>query len=336
MDEKRLKEVVLFLIAIILIIFLIKYLNVFKYLKVFFNLIFPLIVGFVYAWIINPLIRRLSKKINRYLVCILFFCLFIFVIGLFLYFLIPVVYKEVKDLINILPEIFSKVEVKVDNMGLVKYLDKIMAFSIDSLPTSILTFIKGIFKYVGIIFIGLILGLYISFDYDKIVKNFINLIPKKLKVIELILKISDEVRKCVNGTLFVAFCVFLMSSLSFWLIGLDAPFLFGILCGLTDLIPYIGPYIGGIVAVLIGFTKSNFVGFITILICFGVQCIENYILQPIVMSKSIKISPILVIIGLLVFGRLFGIIGMIISTPLIAMFKVITQHYLKYKFKKIN
>lgn len=333
MNEKKLKELVLFLIAVILIIFLIKYLNVFKYLKLLFNIVIPLIIGFIYAWFINPLIRKLSIRGNRCLFCILFFIIFLFIIGLFLYFLIPIIYQELKELLNVLPEMFSSLELQMDSMGLIKYLDKFISFLLQALPSGVLAFVKGIFKYIGIIFIGLILGLYISFDYDKMLRNMFRIIPKKANVLELILQISDEVRKCVNGTLLVAFFVLIMSTISFWVIGLEAPLLFGILCGLTDLIPYIGPYIGGCVAVLVGFTESNFMGIVTIIICFVIQCVENYVLQPIVMSKSIKISPILVITGLLVFGKLFGLVGLIISTPLIAMFKVIFEYYFQYKNK---
>ena len=333
MDEKKLKEIVLFLIAIILTIFLIKYLNVFKYISTLFNILIPLLIGFIYAWLINPLIRKLSKKGNRYLVCLIFFGCFLFIIGLFLYLLIPTLYKEIMELLEILPKMFSKIELTINNMGLVKYLDKVLVFLIDSLPSGILYFIKNIFKYVGVVFIGLILGLYISFDYEKIVKNLFVLIPKKINciVVELFLKVSEEVRKCVNGTLLIAFFVFMMSSIGFFVVGLVAPLLFGVLCGLTDLIPYIGPYIGGVAAVLVGFTESNTLGIITIVICFVVQCLENYVLQPLVMSKRIKISPILIIVGLLVFGKLMGILGMIIATPLIAMIKVLVEYFPKVK-----
>ena len=213
-------------------------------------------------------------------------------------------------------------------MGFKDCLDNILTFLVNNVPLYLVNFVKSLFKYLGVIGIGLILGLYISIDYEKIVKKIYDIVPKKHKcvVINLSQEVSEEVRKCVNGTLFVAFCVFVMDSLCFWLIGLDAPLLFGALCGLTDLIPYIGPYIGGIAAVCVGFTESKLVGILTIILCVVVQSIENYVLQPIVMSKSIKISPVLIIIGLLVFGNLFGVVGMILATPCVAIIKVIAEH----------
>ena len=102
--------------------------------------------------------------------------------------------------------------------------------------------------------------------------------------------------------------------------------LLGMICGVTDLIPYVGPYIGGGVAVLVGFTESKRLGILCLIVCLVVQVIESYVLQPMVMSKSIKISPVLIIVGLLLFGRMFGVFGMIMATPILAMGKVVVTH----------
>lgn len=328
MREEKLKNIVLLLLAIILIVIIVKYLKIFDFIGRILTIFIPVFIGFIYAWIFNPIIRKLSEKYNRNFICIGLFLLFVLIVVLFLYLLIPVFYKEISELIEILPNLFYNLEKRINNMGFKDYLDNILTFLVNNVPLVLLDFVKNFFKYLGVIGIGLILGLYISIDYEKIVQKFYSLVPKKHKcvVINLSDEVSTEVRKCVNGTLLVAFCVFIMDSLCFWLIGLDAPLLFGALCGLTDLIPYIGPYIGGIIAVCVGFTESKIVGILTLVICIIVQAIENYILQPIVMSKSIKISPVLIIIGLLVFGNLFGVIGMILATPCVAVIKVIVEH----------
>lgn len=328
MRNDKLKELVLILIAIILVVFLIKYLNIFKYLGILFTVLVPLFIGFIYAWIFNPLINRLSKKINRNIVCILLFLVFVFLFSLFIYYLVPMFYREIMEFIELLPSVLSKIEIKIETIGLRDMLDKLIVFVVDSLPDYFISFVKGTFKYVGVIVIGLILGLYMSFDYERIVSSVYAIVPKKYKcvVINLSQDVSSTVRKCVNGTLLVALCVFVLDSICFMVIKLDSAILLGMICGITDLIPYVGPYIGGAVAVLVGFTESKKLGFMCLIICFIVQCIENYVLQPIIMSKSIKISPILIIVGLLVFGKFFGIFGMIMATPILAMLKVILTH----------
>lgn len=325
MKIDKLKEFVLLLISVILVIFLIKYLDIFKYLKIILTILFPLFIGFIYAWIFNPLIVSLSRKLSRNWSCIL---LFLFIIGffiLFLYFLVPMFYREISELIEILPNYFKRIEVKVEAIGFKEYLDKIISFIINSISNNLISLVGNLFKYVGVILVGLILGLYISIDYERIVETIYKIIPDKYEcvLIKLLNEISYTVRKCVNGICLIASFVFIIDSICFVLIGLDSAFLLGFICGITDLIPYIGPYIGGVVAVLVGFTESKFLGILTLLVVFVVQCIENYVLQPIIMSKSIKISPILVMVGLLIFGNLFGIVGMIFATPILAILKVL-------------
>ena len=121
--------------------------------------------------------------------------------------------------------------------------------------------------------------------------------------------------------------VFVGDSIGFAIVGLKAPILFGLLCGITDLIPFIGPYIGGIAAVIVGFSQSPIIGIITVIIVVLVQCIENYVLQPVVMSKTMKLHPVTIILGLLIFGHFFGIVGMILATPTIALVKVIYRFF---------
>ena len=328
MKINKLKELVLILIAIILVVFLVKYLNVFNYLGILFTVLIPLFIGFIYAWIFNPLINKLSKKISRNVICIILFLLIVFLFSLFIYYLVPMFYREIMEFIELLPSVLSKIEIKVETIGLKESLDKLIEFVVNGLPSYFISFVKGTFKYVGVIVIGLILGLYISFDYERIVSNMYKLVPKKYKCVFINLSqdVSSTVRRCVNGTLLVASSVFVLDSISFLFIGLDSAILIGMICGITDLIPYVGPYIGGAIAVLVGFTESKRLGILCLLVCFIVQCIENYVLQPIIMSKSIKISPILIIVGLLMFGKFFGVFGMILATPVLAMLKVILTH----------
>lgn len=324
----RLKEFVLILVSIILVIFIIKLLNIFKICGLLFRILTPVFVGFIYAWLLNPLIDYLSIKHKRNFICIFIFLAIILLISLFFYYLIPIVYKEINELVDLVPSFSNLLNNKLEQFKLVGSLDRLYDFLNNNVPLYLVNGVKGLIKYLGVVIVGFILGLYMSMEYDKMISFIKKVIPDNYKCIFITLteEISCNVRKCVNGTLLVAFMVFVGDSIFFSILGLDAPLLLGLLCGITDLIPYVGPYIGGAVAVIVGFTESKMLGFLTIIVCVLVQSIENYILQPIVMSKSIKISPIFIIIGLLVFGNLFGIVGMIIATPIVAVIKVISEH----------
>ena len=99
--------------------------------------------------------------------------------------------------------------------------------------------------------------------------------------------------------------------------------IFAFFCAITDVIPYFGPYIGGAPAVIVGFTISPMTGVCALISIIVVQILENNFYQPIVMGKTMKLHPVTIMIGLLLFGYYFGIIGMIVATPVIASIKVI-------------
>ena len=317
----------------------------------------PLFIGFVIAWLFNPMVKKLeSKGIPRMAGSILVYAIFLVIVFIFLRVLVPTIYTQVNELISNLPGIFGELKNSLNSFFL-KFSDiegidigtiqnnimntlevKLTEFT-TSAPTTILNMAVSFFSSLVTIGLGLFVGLYMLFDFDAISKHFLNMLPKKrqFEASVLLNNIGGEVRKSVNGTLLVATMVFICDSIGFAVIGLQAPVLFGLLCGVTDLIPYIGPYIGGAVAVVIGFSQSTFIGVMTLIICVIVQCVENFILQPIVMSKTMKLHPVTIMIGLLIFEHFFGILGMILATPCIALLKVIWEFITtKYPNLKID
>lgn len=307
-------------------------------------------IGFIFAWLFRPIVKKLNKKLPNALSSLLMFILVIFVIVIFVYVFIPVLYTEVNELASKIPGI-----IETTNEGFINTMDRINIDGFDlssftketiesansfltdftkSLPNSIFNILLSLFSGIGTFFMGLVIGLYLLMDYENVGHHFQKLLPKKYRkeIVDLFTTLGSEARKCVNGTLTVAFMVFLCDSIGFALVGLDAPVLFGLFCGITDLIPYIGPYIGGAAAVVVAFTSSTFMGVATLIICIVVQLLENYVLQPVVMSKASNLHPVVIIIGLLIFGHFFGILGMIVATPCIAMLNVLV----KFTIEKIN
>ena len=307
----------------------------------------PFFIGFVLAWLLNPLVTSMEKKkIPRAVGTIIVYAVLLLIVLILVRFLIPIIYEQLQVLIANLPSIFREFETFIDSLfakfgdiqgfdlqnlknsildTLTGYLNNFMI----SAPTFIMNFAGSLFSSMVTICFGLVIGIYMLIDFDEINGHLLQLLPKKnrFEASLLITNISTEVRKSVNGTLFVAIMVFICDSIGFWIGGLQAPLLFGLLCGITDLIPYIGPYIGGAVAVIIGFAQSPLVGFLTLIVAIIVQLIENNILQPVIMSKTTKLHPVTIIVGLLVFEYFFGIIGMILATPCIALGKVVWKFF---------
>ena len=139
----------------------------------------------------------------------------------------------------------------------------------------------------------------------------------------LLSNISEQVFSFVKGTGLIALLVFGVSATCFGVAGLRAAVFFALWNAITNIIPYIGPYIGGIPIVAVAFATDYKLGIIILIVVLAIQLIESYILHPIVMSKTMKLHPVTIIMGLLIFGHFFGIIGMVIATPATAILKTI-------------
>ncbi len=329
--------------------------GVWKFLLSLLSVLAPFFIGFIIAWLLNPLVTKLeNKKIPRALGTIIVYAVFLLAVILFIRFLIPTIYTQIEVLISNLPAIFKEIENFINNLfnrlngfngfdfnatkeSILSTLTNSVNSFFTSLPTFLVNFVGTLFSSVITITFGLVIGIYILMDFNSINGHLLKLVPKKnrFELSLLITNISTEVRKSVNGTFLVALMVFVCDSFGFWIIGLQAPLLFGLVCGITDLIPYIGPYIGGIIAAIIGFSQSPIIGIMTVIVAFIVQMLENNILQPIIMSKTTKLHPVTIIVGLLIFEHFFGIIGMILATPCIALAKVVWKFF-KEKYNLFN
>mgnify|MGYP000389741025 FL=1 len=340
---------VVLIISIVLVAFvLFKEIGIFRFIGNVLSVISPLFIGFVVAWLFAPLVDKMTKKgMSRILASITIYVVFILFLIIFFRIFIPIIYNELNELVSTLPAIMTKItnfiddlfkEVNVEGIDINGMKDNILGAitaygnSISSsLPTTIVNVMSKLFSGLGSIFFGLIIGLYMLFDFDNVTNLLLKLIPKRhqMEVADLLENIGREVRKSVNGTLLVACMVFVCDTIGFSIIGLKSALLFGLFCGITDLIPYIGPYIGTAVATIVAFTQNTFVGVGVLIIAIIVQLVESYILQPVVMSKATKLHPVTIICGLLIFGHFFGIIGMILAVPIMSIFKVIWKFLVK-------
>ena len=116
--------------------------------------------------------------------------------------------------------------------------------------------------------------------------------------------------------------MFLTQCVGLTIAGLEAPIIFALFCALTDIIPYFGPYIGAIPAIIVGFTISPITGICVCISIIVVQLLENNFYQPLIMGHTMKLHPVTIMVGLLLFGHFFGIVGMVLATPVIATFKI--------------
>lgn len=335
---------ILFIILLVYVVSLIfKEWKILGFLGKILSIISPIFIGWFFAWLLNPIVKKLTDKgMNRLFATIIAYLAMVLMIGLILAFTIPSLGTQISDIVTAVPSIVSDIKewinnifVKISNLSLenldsVKntFMGRIETIATDietSLPEMAMNFVSSLASGLGKILLSLILGFYLLFDFDKVTAGFISLFPEKSRgeISYLLEKLNDSLYSFISGTLWLSLLLFVVSIIGFSIIGLNAPVLIAFICVITNLIPYIGPYMGAAVAGAIGFAESSTIGVLTLLFILVVQTIDGNVLQPLVMSKKMNLSPITIILSLLIFEYLFGIFGMIIATPAVALLKII-------------
>lgn len=349
-------------IVFVLVIVLVLYVStkvlaewgIFKFISNILTVISPLFIGVFVAWLLNPIVNKLNKKgVNRVLGTIFTYIVFLVIVYLVMSSLIPILLDELNSFVKSVPSYLDSLKGYTDNifdklsspnfditstkLDFYKQIETLVTNFTAKLPEMLVNTIKTFFSTLWSFVIGMIIGLYLLFDFDNSIKKIISFIPKKYQktIDDICSKMDTTLKNFVQGTLIDASIIFFSCAIGFWFAGLKAPLLFALFCAVTNIIPYIGPYIGATPAVLVGYAQGPLVGTVVLIVNIVIQGIEGNFIQPLVMSKTMKLHPVIIIVGLLVFGYFFGILGMIISTPIISLFKVLFV-FINEKYKLIE
>ena len=136
------------------------------------------------------------------------------------------------------------------------------------------------------------------------------------RVFELL---GARLRGWVKGTLLAMFFVGVISTVAFFLLGIEYALILGIISGITEFIPILGPWIGGFVAILIALLNSPDQVVWVMLIVLAIQQVEGNLITPLVMSRAAEVHPFVTLFALLLFGTLFGFLGLLLALPIVLL-----------------
>lgn len=337
--------ILLFIVCGYLLIKVCQDLNISKFLLDILSILAPLFIGLVIAWLFNPFVIFLQKhKIKRVFGVVISYILLLGVLTLVIGSICPILYDQIISFAETVPNLVNELETGLDGFldrfsnidgvniesvkdSLMIQLDTFATNLSESLPTMVIDFIKGLISGISTFGIGLVIGFFFLLSFDNVGDNLSSFIPTRWRkdVVALVTNIDRSLRQYVSGVLIDGAIVFTICSITFSAIGLRAPLLFALFCAITNVIPYIGPYIGAVPALIVGFSMSPTIGLLTLIAIVIIQFIEGNFLQEYIISKTTKMHPVSIIIGLLIFGHFWGMFGMIISTPVLAVLKTIWQ-----------
>ncbi|MEK5145552.1 Predicted PurR-regulated permease PerM [Psychrobacillus psychrotolerans] len=301
----------------------------------------PLLLGGVLFYLSRPLLKWLeSVKFPRWASILSVFAV-IGLIGWLFYALIgPPLTEQVNKLVKNTPEIVEDVE------QFTKYalsqkdlLPETLQDTVDdatgkindiavSAGSLLFKFIQGVFQGIFVLVLVPFFLVYMLKDHEKFapfVSSFAKG-EKKTWIRKTLADIDDTLRSYIQGQLFVSFLVGLMLLIGYFAIGLEYALLLAIFGMMMNVIPFLGPYISVIPAIIIALTQEPKLAIYVAIIMLVAQQIESNFITPNVMGKSLDIHPLTVITVILAAGNIAGLWGIILAIPTYAVIKVILKN----------
>lgn len=316
---------------------------------IFKNLVSPFILAFLLAYILSPIVNYFErKKFNRLFVTLVIFVIFavmaFFIVSIF----VGAIGDEVKEIEKKLPVITEKVNASIDNLTRLfpstdknilqkKIIPKISGLTevtgeylINTFST-LMNWFGGLLGGITSVIVVIFVSFFLLKDWNKIFLRLEKAIPfaYRILVTKLVTSVNFQVGRYIRGQLLVSVCVGIVATGGLMLFKFEYAYLLGAVAGITNLVPLLGP----ISAISVGLIVSVFspdpyliCAIKVVSVLTVVQIIDEVLISPLIIGKSVKIHPVTVIISIYFGGYFMGIMGMLICIPVyVSMKAVLTE-----------
>jgi len=300
------------------------------------EILIMLVVVFIFVAAVNPTISRMQRYLSRTWAVSLFYLALFLILAALSYAFVPTLVQQVQELTHSLPAITAKLKPALDSIQgnhstLITKATNSLTASLNAfsagLVNSTLSFVGGLVTAVA----GLVLSFYLLLE-EKNAKDFFNqlLPPHRFKAVyTTVTKISERMGDWVSGQVGVIVIIGASNFIGYVLIGVHSPLPLAIWAGLCEVIPYVGPTLGMLPALIVALTTGNLLqAALVLIISMGVvQQFEAHIVVPKIMGRAVGLSPVLVILALLTGDKLFGLLGAVFAIPIAAIISVVVGEW---------
>jgi putative permease len=314
------------------------------------SIITIIIISILFAYILNPITSYFEAKgMSRTRSTIIVFLIIAGIFaGIFSY-LIPLLINEI-----------STIQQSLDSGQSTQYFQKIEQFILDKIPllsvesidiqsriTGALADLSNSFfmilgSVVSLVTTLVIIPFAVFFllkDGPNMMKSMVSMIPNRYfeMSLNIIHKTDQQLGGYLRGQFFDALIIGFLSTLALWILNVNYFIMIGIFAGLSNMVPYVGPLAGGTVAALTVIMNGggSFEVLLVILAFLIIQLLDNVLVQPLVVAKSVDLHPLIVIFAVIIGGQFFGILGMLLAVPFTGIVKVLSAE-LYHGIRKYN
>jgi predicted PurR-regulated permease PerM len=303
----------------------------------------PLLLAVVVVYVLNPVVTALERRgVPRAAGAGVVYVLFICVVALAVSLLVPLVTRQVGQVVDHFPTYVADAQDQIRRVAARFGQEPNFRLDADQVRnwlaagdnrqavtrylTGLRSFTTSLLSGLIIFVIGPIMAFYLLVDLPRLQRGAMALVPpgRREEMRSLMDRISQAVGGFFRGQLLVALFVGVASSIGLWAVGLPFWLLVGIVAGVFNLVPLIGPFIAGGLAVVIALVGGEpLTALWAALVLLAVQQLDNHLISPNVMSRTVQLHPVVVMLALLVGASFAGLFGMLVIVPLVAVAKIV-------------
>lgn len=301
-----------------------------------------LILGIIFAYVLAPVCDMLERKMPRIIAILVVFLGMLSFLSLFFIFFIPNFIDEVIVMAERFPilmesvkSILGKTQISMEELGIpdgirdsiIDYADAFQGKA-TSLVTTMLDRVVSSLAHIPSLLIVPVLSFYFLKDreyFSQILKNIIPLNSRR-HILQVAFEVNHILHQFIRGELFIAAVVSSMATIGYLLIGLPYALVLGVIAGIFEFIPYFGPWLGAIPAVVIAYISGPGKLLWTIIIIVLIQQLESAIITPRILGGVVELHPVFIVLSLWAGGLFFGVIGMFFAVPVVLILRVIFKH----------
>jgi predicted PurR-regulated permease PerM len=304
------------------------------------NVVVAVLLAIVISSAFDPIVSFLEKKrIPRVLGTLALYILIITAFALVFYTIVPLALSELNVLIENLTEI------NIPFLGLDQFSDVVRNLneSIGRLANLLISGSASVFdtlaRFVGGVTLALavfILSFYLTVDRDGVEKFLQAILPSSSEdvVLDIYFRTRQKIGKWLQGQVFLSLSVGFSVFIALWLLGIRYSLILGILAGLLEIVPFVGPIFSGAVAFLIALSQSTSAAIYVLILFTVIQQLESYLLTPTFMRLTTGLNPPLILISLLIGSQLLGFVGLVLAVPAAVLVQEVINYWSSSKQKR--
>lgn len=297
----------------------------------FFQLLaYPLVLFFLGIAIsasLAPLVGRLDKRLPRSLAVILIYIILVLIFAGLLWVVIPPLVGQARDAAQRLPSLIQNLQPLLQRWGPIN-VDSLIDTVIGQLGGVTSTLVQLPLRLTTSLvefFIVLFVSLYALTEAPRVKRFFLSLFPEdsRDRANEVVSRMGEAMGGWIRGSVIDGFIVGLITYIGLLIIGVEFPLVLGLLSGVLELIPYLGPIIAGGLIILVALLESPGLALTALIFVVILQQIESNILVPNIMKTQTEVSPLMALVAIFAGGSLGGLVGAIVAIPLMAALRVL-------------